>query len=117
MRGRAKRLIPLEAHDVCTCIYRHVARALNYARRLGLARHPEAANREHAARDRALSAGPDPRPCAMCGELTPRGNLCGDCVERARPYQPDDPYADHGGESEPESTALMLTAAPTPLLA
>ena len=54
-------------------------------------------NREHAARQRAMIA--DPRPCPLCGEITPRGSLCGECAERARPYQPDDPYDDLGGEN------------------
>jgi len=98
---RAKRLITLEAHDVCVCIYKGVARALNYAGAMGVARHQETTNqtREQAARDRAMLAGPDPRQCAICGEITPRGSLCGECAERARPYQPDDPYDDLGGEN------------------
>jgi hypothetical protein len=68
---------------------------------MGVARHQDTANwtREQAARDRAMMAGPDPRPCATCGEITARGGLCSDCAERARPYQPDDPYDDLGGEN------------------
>jgi hypothetical protein len=68
---------------------------------MAAARHQDIANqtREQAARDRVMMAGPDPRPCAICGEVTPRGSLCGECAERARPYQPDDPYDDLGGEN------------------
>jgi hypothetical protein len=67
---------------------------------MGVARHTTTSwTREEAARDRALSAAPDPKPCALCGDITRMGRLCGDCVERARPYQPDDPYDDLGGEN------------------
>ena len=99
--ARAKPLISLEAHDVCACIYTGVARALNYAGGMRVARHQETVNqtREQATRDRVMMAGPDPRPCALCGETTARGSLCGECSERARPYQPDDPYDDLGGEN------------------
>ena len=95
------RVISLEAHDVCACIYKGVARALNYAGGMGVGRHQQTANqtREQAARDHAIMAGSDPRPCAICGEITARGSMCGECAERARPYQPDDPYDDLGGEN------------------
>jgi len=55
--------------------------------------------REAAARERALSASPDPKPCAVCGEITRAGGMCIECGERARPYQADDPYDDLGGEN------------------
>jgi len=55
--------------------------------------------REHVARDRVLIAGPDPKPCPICGDITQAGGLCTDCADRARPHQPEDPYDDLGGEN------------------
>jgi hypothetical protein len=44
-------------------------------------------------------AGADPKPCPICGDITPAGGLCPDCSDRARPHQPEDPYDDLGGEN------------------
>lgn len=56
-------------------------------------------NREQIARECVLAAGPDPKPCPLCGDITPAGGLCTDCAERARPHHPEDPYDDLGGEN------------------
>jgi hypothetical protein len=55
--------------------------------------------REQAARARVWMAGADPKPCPICGDITPAGGLCPDCSDRARPHQPEDPYDDLGGEN------------------
>lgn len=67
---------------------------------MGVARHTMTSmSREAAARERALSAPNDPKPCAVCGEITRGRTMCTECLERARPYQADDPYDDLGGEN------------------
>jgi len=73
---------------------------LNNRAGMGLARqHGQEQKREQIARERVLAAGPDPKPCPLCGDLTPAGGLCTDCADRARPHQPGDPYDDLGGEN------------------
>lgn len=60
--------------------------------------HTMGKTREQRVRDHMLAVGPDPKPCSLCGSMTPAGGLCGDCRDRARPHQPEDPYDDLGGE-------------------